>query len=444
MSWILSALLAVVALAPVQPNEIEDYLREQQAELRIPGLAYVVVGPSGVISQGAWGVEADTPFLIGSVSKPVTAQAVMRLVEAGRVGLDDPVRRHVPWFDLADEDAAARITVRHLLTHTSGLGQWASRTDRFDNSADGLARSVRDLADVEPERAPGAAHEYSDANYMVLGALVETVSGKPYGEFLRSEIFEPLGMEHAAATEADAQRVGLPAGHRYWLGHPRGFDRGYDTSGSPYGYVAASLDDMARFARDHLGGRHSEMHKGQTANGYGLGWRDTEMDGTRVVWHAGATPGFFAHVVLLPDADVAVVVLANSYSLALDGSLAALGFNVARMTQGQAVQTSDTDPTFSVVLYVLLAVAALLVIGIARTLIRRRFRLLSAILWAAGCAVLIALVLVVLPAQLGGDLGMALLWTPDIGWAALVVAALAIILIAVICHKVVRRHVLKA
>ncbi|GAB2586962.1 hypothetical protein Aab01nite_50830 [Paractinoplanes abujensis] len=429
----LTALLAAFALVPAPPSGIEDYLRREQAGLRIPGLAYAVVSPHGVIEQGAWGVGTGTPFLIGSVSKPITAQAVMRLVESGRVDLDDPVRRHVPWFDLADDDAAARITVRHLLTHTSGLAQWASRTDRFDNSADGLARSVRDLAGVEPARPPGTAHEYSDANYMVLGALVETVSGKPYGEFLRSEIFQPLGMTHAAATEADAERVGLPAGHRYWFGHPRPFDRGYDTSGVPYGYVAASLDDMARFARDHLGGRHSEMHTGQTAGGYGLGWRDTRTDGTRTVWHAGATPGFFAHVVLLPDADLAVVVLADSYSLARDGALTGLGFNVARMIQGKAVQPAGGDPLFGLTLLVLVVVAVLLVALLVRPV--------ASVLAVVGCLGLAGAVTLGLPVLLGGDLGLALLWAPDLGWAAVVVAILAILAAARIAHHRVRRAV---
>ncbi len=419
------AMLAVPAPATAAGPTIDDYVRQQQNELRIPGLAYAIVGRDGVIGQAAWGVDGQTPFLLGSVSKPFTALAVMRLVEAGRVGLDDPVQRHLPWFRLADSSAGARITVRQLLTHTSGLPQWASRTDRFDNTADGLARSVRDLATVEPTGSP--AHLYSDANYMVLGALVEAVTGQPFGAFLRQEIFEPLGMTHAAATEADAERVGLPAGHRYWFGHPRRFDPGYDTSGVPYGYVAASLDDLVPFVQTQLT-TDTKMHTGQVDTGhggrYGLGWRDTEMDGTRVVWHAGATPGYWAHVVLVPGSELGVIVLANSYSLALDGALAAVGFNVARMALGEKPQPGRTDPIFTIVLYALIAVAVLLAVLAGRSL-RARTGLVAAAGWVAGSAVLIAAVLVMLPAQLGGDLRQALLWTPDIGWAIVAVAVLA-------------------
>ncbi|MBM2615767.1 beta-lactamase family protein [Actinoplanes sp. LDG1-06] len=415
---VVALLLGAPAVLPSSPD-IDGYLREQRAELRIPGLAYAVVDRDRVVRQGAWGVDARTPFLIGSVSKPVTATAVMRLVDAGRVGLDDPVRQHVPWFRLADERAAARITVRQLLTHTSGLQQWASRTDRFDNSPDGLARSVRDLASVEPAGQPGRAHVYSDANYMVLGALVETVSGQSFAEFLRREVFLPLGMNTATASSP----VGLPAGHRYWFGQPRRFDPGYDTSGAPYGYIAAGLGDMARFAQAHLDDRYAPMHTGQADGGrYGLGWRVTELDGHRIVWHAGATPGYFAHVVLVPGADRAVVVLADSYSLARDGALAALGFDIARMTLGGTPQPAGSDPVFGIALLVLSVAAVLLVAGLIRPARRRRWQITTALatLLVAAFAVL------GLPALLGGDIRQAMLWTPDLAWTALVVAALAV------------------
>jgi CubicO group peptidase (beta-lactamase class C family) len=140
----------------------------------------------------------------------------------------------VPWFRLADEKASERITVwRHLLTHTSGLARWVVPTDRFDNTADGLARSVRELAVVQPATAPGETHQYSDANYMVLGVLVETVTRQPFGEYLRRTVLDPLQDAARAATTAEAHAVELPDGRRYYLGHPRRFEPPYDASGVP-------------------------------------------------------------------------------------------------------------------------------------------------------------------------------------------------------------------
>lgn len=430
MKWLVAILMAVTPQVPTA--DIDTYMREYRVANRIPGLAYAVVGRDGVISQATLGeVTAQTPFLIGSVSKPVTATAVMRLVEAGRVGLDDLVRQHLPWFQLAG--GADGVTVRHLLTHTSGLAQWASRTDRFDNSADGLARSVRDLASVRPKSVPGTAHEYSDANYMVLGALVEEVSGQSFGDFLHREVLDPLGMTHSATTAEEASRVGLPAGHRYWFGQPRRFDAGYDTSGVPYGYLAASLEDMSRFAAAQLRLPPPEGLV-DTGNGgqYGLGWRTSRLDGTgdRLVWHAGATPGYFAHLVLVPDSGIAVIVLANSYSLGMDGRLAAAAFDLARLTLGAApMPAPGGDPLLDGAPYALLAVAAMLLGGVVWSVVRLvrprgRVRRSRVIMVVAGCAV-VAGGVAAIPGMLGGDLGQALLWTPDIGWSIVAVIVLA-------------------
>jgi CubicO group peptidase (beta-lactamase class C family) len=458
-NWMAATLTVAGVLAtPAPAADIDGYLREHREQHRIPGLAYAVVTPDRIVQQGAWGVDgagaavtAYTPFLIGSVSKPFTATAVMRLAEAGRLGLDDPVRRHLPWFRLADASAAERITVRHLLNHTSGLPRWASRTDRFDNSPDGLARSVRDLATVRPESTPGAVHQYSDANYMVLGALVETVTGQAFGTALHQQVLDPLDMTRCAATADEAQRIGLSAGHRYWFGRPRRFDAGYDTSGVPYGYLAASLDDLTRFVSANLdGGRRllstasiAAMHTGRTDAGsagrYGLGWRESRLDGVgaRIVWHAGATPGYFAHVVVAPESGLGVVVLANSYSYAMDGTLADMAFTVARMAHGAGPGApAAADPVLTASSYGLVALAAILLIAVAwsarrlvrpsgRTLPRRR-RIVAAA-WVAGCATLAGGVLAV-PAAMGGDLGLALLWAPDIGWTIVAVLVLTGIL----------------
>ncbi|MFG1991230.1 serine hydrolase domain-containing protein [Actinoplanes sp. NPDC048988] len=401
---------------------VPAYVDQQQRELEIPGVAYAIVTRDRVVEQHTSGVTPQTPFLIGSVSKPFTALTVMQLVEQGRVALDDPVGHHLPWF------AFPQITVRQLLNHTSGLPQWASRTDRFDNTPDGLNRSVRDLASARL-----GAHEYSDANYMVLGAMVAEVTGRPFREVLQRQVFGPLDMRHTVAQSA---------GHRYWFGHPRRFEAPYDLSGLPYGYVTASLQDMTHFAMAHLnGGRYgsaqllkaatvTQMQTAQTEVGYGLGWRDTTLDGTRIVWHAGAAPGFWAHLVLVPSAGLGVIVLADGYSPALDERLASIAFTITRMALGGAPGPSPGwDPLLRGTLYTLVALAGLLTLTIAISAVRRRARPgAAAFLWVAACALLATLVLLVLPASMGYTLTQIHLWTPDIFWSIVAVATLAKIL----------------
>ncbi|MER7335723.1 MULTISPECIES: serine hydrolase domain-containing protein [unclassified Micromonospora] len=467
-----AVLAAVVCLATVgglparaagdETARVQAHLDRYRDTNRVPGLAVAVVRGDRVVQEHVAGVTGDgapvtaqTPFLLGSVSKPFTALTVLQLAEAGRIDLDAPARAYVPWLRLGDDATTGRITVRQLLTQTSGLPEVATRglTDRYDNTPGGLARSVRDLADVPLAGPPGEKHRYSDANYMVLGALVEEVTGRPFADHLRRSVLDPLRMRQAAATADEAERVGLPAGHRRYLGQPQGFDPPYDTSGVPYGYLAASLADLGHFAVAQLdGGRFGEsrllsaagvaqMHHGQAAIGsggrYALGWRDTTLDGSgaRLVWHAGATPGYFAHVVLVPDSELAVIVLANIYHPAADPALASAGFDIARIMLGVPPDPASNDTVLLSVAPVLFGVAGLLLLVLVATVVRgvRRHRagpspggqaLVAAVAWAVGWAALSGVVLGVLPSFLGG-LEALMLWTPDVGHAAVAVAVLA-------------------
>ncbi|MEV6371306.1 serine hydrolase domain-containing protein [Micromonospora musae] len=441
-----------------------DYLHQHMTENRVPGMAYAIVRGDQVIDQRAWGIDGDgrsitpqTPFVLGSLTKSFTALAVMQLVEAGRVELDAPVRRHVPWLRLAEESVTARITVRQLMTHTTGLPQVAAMglTDRYDNTPDGLTRSVRDLAGVRSTARPGGAYQYSDANYMILGALVEAVTGQAYGEHLRAHVLDPLGMTNSAATAAEARVAGVPAGHRYYFGRPQRFGPPFDTSGVSYGFLAASLSDLTHYALAQLNdGRYADtsvlspqgiaqLHAGQVSTDggggrYGLGWRESTLDGTgdRIVWHAGATANYFSHLVLVPESDLAVVILSNVYSLAMDGPLTSAAFNVARMIQGGAPQPETAkDPILAWTLSGLLALAGLLLALLIWSLVRaprsgratRSWRRIIA--GAAGsvasCVTLLGGTLWVLPAMWdGAGLAQVLLFAPDIGHAMIAVAVL--------------------
>lgn len=441
------------------------YLRQHMARARIPGLAVAVVQGDRVTRQWTWGVTGDgapvdarTPFLLGSVSKPVTALAVLQLAESGRVDLDAPVRRYLPWLRLADDSAAQRITVRQLLTHSSGLPGIATRglTDRFDNAPDALTRAVRDLAAVRPIAAPGAGHEYSDANYLVLAALVEAVTGRTFGAYLRRNVLDPLEMTGTATTADEARAVGLPAGHRYVLGRPHRFESPFDTSGVPYGYLTSSLDGLTHFAIAQLnGGRYRTAtllsptgvalaQRGQVevrpGHRYGLGWRDSTLadSDVRLVWHAGATPGYFSHLVLAPESGLGVVLLANVYSPARDDALAAAAFNVVRILLGGDPVPAPGHALFTGTLAGLLAVAGVLLVALVVSLARmplrvraaarggRRRLLLGTAGWVAGSALLAVAAGYTLPAAFdGAGLPQVLLWTPDLGWTIVAVVALA-------------------
>jgi CubicO group peptidase (beta-lactamase class C family) len=169
---------------------IERFVQDEMAAQRIPGLALAIVKDDRIAYMRGFGkaddsgraVTPQTPFIIGSVSKSFTALAIMQLVEAGKVELDTPVQRYLPWFRVADEKASAEITVRHLLNQTSGLSTKTGRS--FQGSGDtsdaALENAVRKLRNVELTAPVGETYQYSTINYSILGLIVQTVSGRSY------------------------------------------------------------------------------------------------------------------------------------------------------------------------------------------------------------------------------------------------------------------------
>lgn len=417
----MSATLLPATPAHAQEPDVGAYLRQHAQRNDIPGLAAVIVRDGQVVHEQTIGrdgarnpVTPRTPFLLGSVSKPVTALAVMQLIEAKQVELDAPARRYLPWFTPDD------ITVRQLLTHTSGIPEIATRglTDQFDNSPGGLDKTVREVAKLD--RTNVGEYQYSDGNYAVLGSIVAAVGGQPFGDYLRQHVFEPLGMRDAAATAAEAANV--PPGHRRWFGNSMTFDAPYDMSGAPYGYIAASLDDMAKFTMAQLSGtpEMTLMHTGQVdthPGRYGFGWRQSDD----LVWHAGATPGFFSIVMLIPEQKTGIVVLSNVYSPAMDPALASVAFDIARILRGENPDPQPSDSLFTIALVALIAVAVALIAGIVWSIVRRK----GGFVWAIACGVLAALALVGVPAAFGAGLRQVILWTPDLGWTTVAVAVSA-------------------
>ena len=159
---------------------------------------------------------------MGSVTKSITALAVMQLVDAGAIRLDDPVQRYLPWFRVADPAASAQLTVRHLLIQTSGfsvVSGWTPLAD-FDARPDACERQVRALSSYKLGRPVGTAFEYSNVNYNILGLIIEAASGQSYASYVERHIFLPLEMRHSYTERASACRNGLATGHRYWFGTP--------------------------------------------------------------------------------------------------------------------------------------------------------------------------------------------------------------------------------
>ena len=310
---------------------IDAYIEKEMREVRIPGLALGIVHNDEVVHLRGFGeadpagraVTAQTPFILASASKSFTALAIMQLVESGKVDLDAPVRRYLPDFRVADEVASARITVRHLLHHTSGLPEDSAFGPMLSNDLrdEALSDRVHALEDVQLSHGVGAAFEYTDANYDVLGLVVQTVSGQSYESYIADHVFAPLDMRHSYTNQPDARRDGLATGHRSWFGYPRPFEAPYSRAAMPSSYLISSAEDITHFLSAQLnGGRYqgrsilspdgiAAMHEPAVREGtrdifYGMGWESRSVGGVPVVRHDGTNANFYADMVLDLDGSV--------------------------------------------------------------------------------------------------------------------------------------------
>jgi NADH dehydrogenase len=341
----LPALLSAVSCAagterpqtPAEPSSdsIDAYVARTMRSARIPGASVAIVEGDRIVYLKGFGradpsgrpVTPQTPFLIGSITKSMTALAVLQLVDEHRVELDAPVQRYIPWFRVADPGASAQITVRHLLTMTSGLPQsyetqlWTASDDRA------LERNVRYLATAELTGPVGRTFGYSNSNYETLGLIVQAVSGMSYEEYVQRHIFDPLGMRNSFVSQDMALRHGAASGHRWWFGFPIEARLPYHRSELPAGYVFASAEDMSHYMMAELDdgrfGRESVLspsgmalrHTAPPPKGYGFGWEFPRSNGRLLINHDGGTANYQSSLFIDPEARVGVFVAANAMGL---------------------------------------------------------------------------------------------------------------------------------
>ena len=324
-------------------EELDIYIEGQLKALNVPGASLAVIEGDQIVHTKGFGTSGpggstptpQTPFFIGSLTKSFTSLAIMQLVEEGKVDLDAPIQQYLPWFTLADAEAASKITVRQLMVQTSGIGQIPSMIGlaNFDESPHAGERQARGLSDYVPSHQPGETWEYSNVNFNLLGLTVEAVSGETYGEYVQDHIFNPLDMEHSYSSKEAALQDGLIVGNQQWFGFPIAVpNQRVPVASLPSGQLIASAEDMghyliAQLNKDAYRGNvvlsvqgTDLMHQpavsaglGDTSMGfYGMGWFVNEVKGQKIVYHYGEVPDYFSYMALLPDQERAIVLLFNT------------------------------------------------------------------------------------------------------------------------------------
>ncbi len=340
------------------PKVIDDYLEQQVAANHLPGLAVAVVAGDQVVFSKGYGelstgrpVTGQTQFYIGSLTKTLTALAVMQLVEQGKIDLDAPVQRYLPWFTLADPQLAAEITIRHLLNQTSGLAEVSDPGISDFNYAPSTSEQVRGMADARLMAAPGVKYQYYNGNYQILGLVIEQVSGKPYDTYMRDHIFTPFAMSHTVTNPQSAPDLAQGHGIAFGLPFPR--SQAFRPAGLPSGYLISTAEDLAHVMIVELNqGRYgseqmiqpetlalTQTPPAETGSTYGMGWvAFTDAQFGRVLYHDGALENYNAQMILLPDRHSGLVALTNQ-----GGLLRQLTFNPL-VTSGMADTLGGYQP----------------------------------------------------------------------------------------------------
>lgn len=384
-------------LTPADDAAVDAYLDAEIGDAGYPGASIAVIRDGAVEHLHAIGtadstgrpVSTDTPFVVGSLSKSLTAIAIMRLVDAGRIGLDSPVAAYLPGFRTA-EAGSAPITIRQLLTHTSGLSPAAADLSSPPTTLIGF---VHALADRAPIAAPGASYAYANVNYVVLGALIEVVSGQSYPEAMRTLVFEPLAMHHTTADLGEARRLGLGDAHRMWFGLALARPPLFRADLAPAGFIVSTAEDMARPIEMLLAGGvgHGQPFLSPASavalttgtapqpigsGRYAMGWLDDTRDGLRIVSHDGSTTDMAALQAFAPVTRTGIVVLANAQGIPYEtfGKIDSIGIGALDQILGR--QPNGTlehlYPVLDLALLVLLAFWVRGLVRLARSAWRRQ------------------------------------------------------------------------
>lgn len=358
-----TGLLLFVAAAgyAAPPVDFDARVEQVQKAAGVPGVSVAIVENGEVTLARGYGVkklgtrdavDADTIFPTGSTGKAFTVAALARLVDEGRIGWDDPVIEHMPWFRMYDPWVTREITIRDLLVHRAGLGLGAGDLLFVPRTNRSRRESVEQLRHIKPATSFRSAYAYDNVLYMAAGQLIEEVTGDTWEVFVKDDILERAGMVNSVTDDEDrfaAPNRAYPHarvnGVFRGLGDQELLDErgGLGRNAAPAGGIASSANDMARWmqvqlARGELPEGDDRLFSEEAANEmwtpvvlmpirqwpgdlaslvpnfstYALGWNVEDYAGVKLVRHGGAVFGFLSTVVLIPEKEVGIFVAVNS------------------------------------------------------------------------------------------------------------------------------------
>lgn len=436
-------------------DRIDQFVENERQASGIPGIALAIVQEGQIAHARGFGhdgrghaISVDTPFPIGSLTKSFTALLVRQAIDAGQLDVDAPVQRVLPWFRIADAEASSQITLRHLLNQTSGFSHadGVAALVQWGNAS--IEEQARGLATVSLNRPVGERFEYSNLNWVLLGAALQAVTDRSWHAQLQSQVFQPLQMTHSHSDLNTGRQAGMTAVHRMWFGRPVAHQVNLPLGLAPAGSLVSSAGDMSRYlamllteGEGPLGRVVSQQAVAQLLAPaaplrrfklgatdfefrYGEGWLVGPFGAAADArWHQGALAAFEAWMVLLPDTKQAMVLLINAKSdLPINGLNAVtsrLPIGVVNLLRGQSPLAGPSLQQAYLPFNVACAIALVILIVLSGWVARTRR--------VAGSMVLLgmAMVIVITLGVLGLNSKMLSAFTPDVA----LVVALALVLL---------------
>ena len=325
---LLAVVLALASSVGAQSDKIDEYVRAEMKKQRITGVSVAVVQDGKVVKTQGYGIanvelnvpaKPETVYKIGSVSKQFIATGAMLLIEDGKLALTDHISKYLE----GTPDTWKEITIRHVLTHTSGLVREAPGFNPLKVQAD--ADLIRTAFTVPLNFAPGAKWEYCNLGYFILAEIITRVSGKPWGEFLEERVFKPAEMNATRTTTVSDIVPNRATGYFFKANLLQNAPEYLALR--PSGAFLSTVLDLAKWDAllytDRILKRSTreEMWKPAADTGaktdegtsvqYGFGWFIGSSRGHRLVYHGGSLPGFRAHLLRYVDDKLTIVVLTN-------------------------------------------------------------------------------------------------------------------------------------
>ena len=358
-------LISAILLLPVRlqaqetnsrfKEQLEPMIEQALKQANIPGFAIAVVQNQKIVYATGFGVknltnknEKITPqslFHMASITKPFVATSIMQLWEQGKIDLDAPLTKYLPYFRMKDERYKT-ITIRQMLSHVSGMPdvedyEWDK--PQYDNGA--LERYVRSLTDLSLIAAPGTMFRYSNMAYEILGDVIAKVSGESFEDYVKHHILEPLGMKSSTLLVKQADQKLLTSPHVLDESYEPIVSRvfPYNRMHSPSSTLYSNVLDMARWAianmnRGELDGKrilkastYDLMWKpaGDKWRNIGISWFLGARRENPTVGHSGGDTGFRSNLLMIPDKGVAVVMMSNYDGPSLLGGITNAALDVA-------------------------------------------------------------------------------------------------------------------